>query len=118
MALVDRFRTITDDRGTLLPVELDDLPFVVRRVFVVHGSSTAAARGDHEVPCHQLAVLLSGTASFRVSGPDAVTRECMLRERGEAVALQPGEHVVYHLDSEDAAILVLASEPYAGRYAG
>jgi hypothetical protein len=39
--------------------------------------------------------------------------ERFLRERGDT-CLRPGDHVVHHLDSETAAILVLASEPYAG----
>jgi hypothetical protein len=111
-ALTDPFSPIADERGTLLPVEFDDVPFAVRRVFVVHGSDSGAPRGDHEVPCEELVVLLSGTACFRVAAPGEDVRERVLRHRGDALALRPGEHVVYHLDSETAAILVLAAEPY------
>jgi hypothetical protein len=112
--VADAFATIADERGTLLPIEFDELPFAVRRAFVVHGSESGAPRGDHEVPCDELVVLLSGAACFRVSTPGAETRERLLRERGDTCLLRPGDHVVYHLDSEAAAILVLASEPYAG----
>jgi hypothetical protein len=112
--MIERFVEVADERGSLLPVELDEVPFPVRRVFVVHGSANGVPRGDHEVPCEELVVLLSGTACFRVNAPTGDASERVLRARGDVLALRPGEHVVYRLDSEAAAILVLASEPYAG----
>lgn len=109
----DGYQVFADERGTLLPVELDEVPFAVRRLFVVHGSASGHPRGDHVVPCEQLAVLLSGRAHFRVTSSDGQCRAADLDRRGDRFALHPGEHVVYCLDDEASAVLVLASAPYA-----
>jgi hypothetical protein len=111
--VADRFPAFEDERGTLLPIEFDEVPFPVRRVFVVNGTNGGHPRGDHVVPCDQLAVLLSGSARFRATAASG-DRTAVLCERGESFRLFPGEHVVYDLDGTAASILVLASEPYAG----
>ena len=44
--MTDRFPVFADQRGTLLPVELHEVPFPVARVFVVHGSASGQPRGN------------------------------------------------------------------------
>lgn len=109
----ERFPTYVDERGVLTAVELGDVPFPVRRVFVVHGTDMVRPRGGHGAPCEELVVLLSGSACFRVSSDDQPGPTTILRERGERLWLRPGEHVSYELDGPTSAILVLASEPYS-----
>jgi hypothetical protein len=99
----------------LTAVEFDDVPFVVRRAFVVHGSDERHPRGGHDVPCEEYVVLISGTATFHVGSASGAERIVLLRERGESVLLRPGEHVSYVLDGPTSAILVLASEPFRHR---
>ncbi|WP_183407981.1 WxcM-like domain-containing protein [Nocardioides pocheonensis] len=109
--MTERPPVFTDERGTLLPIELDDVPFAVRRVFVVHGAEDAPPRGGHVVPCDELVVLVCGSATFRVGcGEDE--RTVLLGDQGQQVLLRPGEHVTYELDGPGSAILVLASEPF------
>jgi hypothetical protein len=107
-----RFPTFVDERGALTAIEFDDIPFPVRRVFVVHGADAALPRGEHGVPCEELVVLLSGSARFQVSSDDDVDRTTLLCDRRERLVLRPSEHVSYHLDGPMSAILVLASDSY------
>jgi len=108
------FPTFVDERGSLLAVEFADVPFEVQRVFVIRGAVSRLPRGDHDVPCYELVVLLSGSARFDVVGPAGV-ESTVIDERGERLLLRPGERVTYVLDGPDAAILVLASSPHEER---
>lgn len=102
-----------DGRGSLLAVELGELPFPVRRVFVVNGKPGGADRGDHVVPCSEAIILLSGTACFRTT-PAGTDEEVDVRldRRGQRLDLDRGDHVRYRLVDEHSSILVLAEHPY------
>ena len=105
------FPVFVDDRGTLVPIELDEVGFAVRRVFVVTGATGGADRGDHVIPCEQRAVLLAGRAEFRVTtGPEEAVST--LERVGEWVALPAGSYVHYRLADERSQVLVLAAEAY------
>jgi hypothetical protein len=105
------FPVYDDERGRLLPVELDHVPFPVRRVFVVQAPEGGAHRGDHEADCQELIVLVAGIAVVHVSRPSEASTPFHLGEPGSSAAVEAGSHVRYQLD-EGATILVLASEPY------
>ena len=62
------FPVYDDERGRLLPLDLADLPFAPRRVFVVTGPPQGATRGGHAVPCRELVVLVTGAATVRHDG--------------------------------------------------
>ena len=96
-----------DDRGRLVPVDLADLPFVPRRVFVVTGPPEGATRGGHVVPCRELVVLVSGTATLRHDGATTT-----LAAAGERLLLEPGGEMDYDLAPGGSTILVLADAPY------
>lgn len=100
-----------DDRGRLVPIEFADLPFAPRRVFHVRGNEERRSRGDHAVPCDELVVLLTGSATFRTTGPDG-ERVTRLDVPGTALRLRPGDDVSYVLDGAESTVIVFASEPY------
>ena len=113
MRPADDAAVFDEGRGSLLAVELGELPFPVRRVFVVNGRPGGADRGDHVVPCSEAIVLLSGTACFRTTlagtGEEVDVR---LDRRGQRLHLDRGDHVRYRLVDEHSSILVLAEHPY------
>jgi hypothetical protein len=112
---VDAYQMFHEARGSLLPVELFDVPFPVRRVFVVAGPPGGADRGDHPAPCGEEVVLISGSVHFTIIDAEgSVTDEFVLDEPGQRVVLRRGEHVRYRLPDERSRILVLAEEPYVG----
>lgn len=99
-----------DPRGTLIPLELSDLPFAPSRVFIVSESS-GAIRGDHLVPCRQTIVLARGGVTV-TTGLDLESRTEVLSDPGDAVDLDPGEYVRYRLADETSTIIVFADRPY------
>ena len=108
------FPTYADARGDLLAVELADVPFFVRRVFVVRGVDERLPRGDHDVPCEELVVLLEGSVRFDVDSPAGHDR-VVLDKPGQRLLLSPGQSISYVLDGPGSAILVLASAPHQER---
>jgi hypothetical protein len=108
------FPTYADERGDLIAVEFADVPFPVRRVFVVRGVEARLARGDHDVPCEEMVVLLQGSVVFTLGDP-ARSVEVRLDEPGQRLRLEPGQNVSYVLDGRGSEIIVLASEPYQAR---
>jgi hypothetical protein len=106
-------RVHADPRGVLLPVDLDDVPFPVRRIFVVTGPEGGAERGGHLVSCHELVVLVAGRAEIRI-GADAeeLPETVVLDQPGDAVQLGPDEFMAYSLGGA-SSILVLADRAYA-----
>ncbi|MCW2756573.1 MAG: hypothetical protein JWO46_319 [Nocardioidaceae bacterium] len=107
------FPVLSDARGDLLPIELSDVPFPVRRVFWVRGSSAGVGRGGHVAGCQELLVLTSGTAEIDYGPDPSAPRRVRLTAPGSGVLVADDDHVVYRLSGADASILVLASEPYA-----
>lgn len=108
------FQVHEDVRGRLLPVELDEAPFPVRRVFTVQAPPGGSTRGDHTTTCLEMIVLLSGSLRLEVGPSPDLTAMFELDRPGSAVAVGEGDYVRYTLESFDSAILVLASEPYDG----
>lgn len=104
------FEVYDDERGRLLPIELDALPFVARRVFVVAGPPSGGGRGGHVVPCRELVVLVSGRAELRIDD-----RSVVLDKPGASALLEPGETMAYDLAPGGSTIVVLADRPWQER---
>lgn len=107
--MTEPFPTYVDPRGLLVPIDLGGLDFEPARVFVVVGPPEGATRGGHVVPCHELLVLVSGSAEVRYDGTTTT-----LAEPGAVLALSPGGLVEYDLAPGASTLLVLADQPYAG----
>lgn len=105
--------TYVDARGDLLPLELDDVGFVVRRVFTVVGPPGGSHRGDHALTCRELIVLVAGAAEIEVaeSGGE-VGRTWVLDRPGAALDVAPPGWLNYTLRDDRSVILVLADAPY------
>lgn len=110
---VRRLPTHTDDRGILVVAEDADVGFPIRRMFAITGAPAGTIRGDHTVPCRQVMVLVTGTATVW-SGPTPETAtEDRLERPGDAVDLAMGAWVRYRLSGPDASVLVCAEDPFA-----
>jgi hypothetical protein len=102
-----------DERGTLVPVELTDMDFEVRRVFVVTGLPGGSRRGDHRLTCRELIVLAGGSAVIEV-GPDrdGPFEPSLLTRPGDAIEVGPEGWLCYSLADATSMLLVLADRPY------
>ncbi len=105
--MTDSFTVHVDERGSLLPVDLDRLAFTPVRAFVVTGPPEGATRGGHRVPCREQVVLVSGRVELRYGG-----ERVLLAEPGATMLLEAGERMEYDLAPGGSTILVLADEPY------
>lgn len=101
-----------DARGALLPLDLDRLPFVPRRVFTVSGVPRGGIRGGHGHRVgQQLLVCLQGRVRVRMrDARDAV--ELTLDPGAGGLLVGPGVWGEQAYLEEGTVLLVLASEPY------
>lgn len=106
-------REVRDMRGDLCAAEVGaDLPFVVRRSFLVYNVPNAELRGEHaHRRCHQLLMAVKG--SVHVVVDDGRQREEFALDRPNlALHLPPMVWGTQYRYAPDAVLLVLASDPY------
>ena len=106
-------REVKDARGDLCVAEVGpDLPFLVRRSFLIYHVPSAELRGAHaHRRCHQF--LMAVTGSVRVTADDGTRRETFLLDRPNlGLHLPPMTWGIQDRYSDGAVLLVLASDPY------
>jgi UDP-2-acetamido-3-amino-2,3-dideoxy-glucuronate N-acetyltransferase len=104
---------VSDSRGSLLPIELDqDLPFVPRRLFFVHGVVDGGVRGQHaHRECDQLLFAISGSAKV-VLDDGSASVQVRLNRPEVSIYLPAGVWVTHYEFSRSAVLAVLAEYPY------
>ena len=106
-------REVKDARGDLCVAEVGpDLPFLVRRSFLIYNVPSAELRGEHaHRHCHQFLMAVKG--SIPVMADDGARREEFVLDRPNlGLHLPPMVWGVQHRYSPDAVLLVLASDAY------
>ncbi len=101
-----------DTRGTLLPVELDSLPFAPRRIFTVAGVPAGTSRGGHgHRTAVQMLICVNGEVrvQMRYAG-DEVT--VTLSDAGPGLLMGAGIWAEQTYVSEQAVLWVICSEPF------
>lgn len=107
------FSDIVDIRGSLSVGEFErEIPFRPKRYFLVYDVPTAETRGEHAHRlCHQFLIAVKG--SVHVVADDGERREqFMLGQRNVGLYLPPMTWGIQYKYSEDAVLLVFASEYY------
>ena len=102
----------SDERGNLLPLDFDRLPFTPRRVFTVTGVPVGSIRGEHgHRSGEQLLVCLQGKIDLllRKGHEEATTA---LTPAGQGLLLGAGVWCRQTYLVSNSVLLVLASEPY------
>jgi len=102
-----------DMRGKLTVGELKDgLPFIPRRIFMVHDVPNRETRGEHaHRECHQLLICVSGQC-VAVADDGRARQEFLLNTNSRALYMPPRIWGTQYQYSEDAVLLVLASHLY------
>ena len=102
-----------DDKGLLVVAEFEkQLPFEVRRMFVIAGVPEGEPRGIHaHRECHQFLVCVSG--SVRAMVDDGQRREVVVLDRPSlGLHMPPLTWGTQYDYSDDAVLVVLASHTY------
>lgn len=109
--LRDELKVFRDERGTLTLADLDSLPFVAARAYVIHSIPVGARRAGHAHRSQQrwLAVIAGTVVVTEDDGRGA--RSFELTE-GRALHVPPGVWYELRALSDDVVILVLASGPH------
>ena len=105
--------TICDLRGDLIVGEFEkQIPFGVKRFFMVHGVSSKEVRGEHaHRRCHQFLICINGSCSF-VADNGYQKIEIELDKPSKGIHLPPMIWGVQYKYSPDATLLVFASDYY------
>lgn len=102
-----------DDRGNLIAVEFDTLPFPPVRVFAVSGVPQGTERGGHaHKKCWQALVCVSGAIDVYVVG-QAGRHEFRITPGSGALVIPPGNWAAQSYTQASSSLLVLASHPYS-----
>jgi UDP-2-acetamido-3-amino-2,3-dideoxy-glucuronate N-acetyltransferase len=107
------FKTFLGDRGSLTALELPQVvPFLVKRIFLVHQVSDTEIRGEHaHKKCWQL--LIATTGSVVVDVTDGELKEThKLVSPNKGLLIPPLIWGAQYNYSTNAALLVLASEAF------
>lgn len=107
------FKQHGDDRGHLVVIEGNkDVPFDVKRVFYIYGSSNDVVRGQHANRKTEFVLInVSGTSKVKID--DGVEQNVIeLNEPHMGVYIPTMVWKDMYDFSEDSVLLVLASEPY------
>ena len=108
-----RFRRVDDLRGTLSAGEFPtQVPFVPQRYFMVFDVPSKEVRGEHaHRKCHQFLVCARGSLTVVVDD-GTTSEEIVLDAPHLGLYLPPMIWAVQYKYSEDALLLVFASDPY------
>ena len=102
----------SDEEGYLIPFDSNQIPFSVRRFFVVKNVPVGIRRGQHaHLKCHQLLVAISGSIECLVHDGNHET-SIILDSPCAALHLPPMHWGGQISLSEDSILGVFASEPY------
>jgi acetyltransferase-like isoleucine patch superfamily enzyme len=107
-------KKVSDIRGQLVVGEIyKEIPFAVKRFFFVFGVPSKETRGEHaHKRCHEFLVCVKGSCNVTVD--DGFNRhEILLNQPNLGLHLPPMVWITHHHYSDDAVLLVLASETYS-----
>ncbi len=105
--------SVLDPRGNLTVGEFGrDIPFEVRRYFLVHGVPSRETRGEHaHRRCHQFLVAVHGSVCV-IADDGRSSHEVLLDRPSLGLHLPPMVWGVQHRYSPDGVLLVFASDHY------
>ncbi len=102
-----------DERGTLVPLEFANMPFVPQRAFFVRDVRAGQSRGGHaHSRGQQLLIRVSGEVIVDIAYQDAQQR-IFLTDSTQALLIGPDVWASQTYSNPDATLLAFASEPYS-----
>jgi len=113
LSVLSSLNTVSDERGALTFAEVGDgLPFAPKRYFLVYDVPVGAMRGGHaHRRCEQYLVAVRGTVAVALDDGESKT-EYLLERPNQGLHIPAGIWGAQRYASEDACLLVLASERY------
>jgi len=102
----------TDARGSLVPLEFSQLPFVPSRAFIVHHTPADTVRGGHAHALNrQLLLCVAGRLAVRLlfKGQE---ENVVLENASQGLVIDPGVWAEQRYVEPGTTVCVFSSEPY------
>ena len=110
MAELIDLKTFTDKRGNLTVIE-KTIPFDIKRIFYIYGVDESRRGGHRHHKTVQAAICLKGSCTIH-NNNSVQQQEFVLDKPAKCLILEPADwHEMYNF-TEDAILMVLASEYY------
>jgi dTDP-4-dehydrorhamnose 3,5-epimerase-like enzyme len=110
MASLINLKTFTDSRGNLTVIE-KVVPFDIKRIFYIYGVDDSERGGHRHEKTVQAAICIRGNCSiYNNNGVDE--KSFLLDSPDQCLLIQPEDWHSMSSFSEDAILMVLASEYY------
>lgn len=108
MAELINLKTFTDKRGNLTVIE-KSIPFDIKRIFYIYGVDESRRGGHRHHKTIQAAICIQGSCYIHNNNGE-IQEEFILNKPEKCLILQPKDwHEMYNF-TEDAILMVLASE--------
>lgn len=108
---VKKINVISDNRGNLFPIELRDLPFIPKRIFIINNVPKGTVRGNHShFETIQILICISG--KIEVTLHDGFTEQKNIISEGEYILV---ENLIWDSQkflSDNSVLLVICSTQY------
>jgi len=108
MAQILDLKTFTDKRGNLTVIE-KIIPFDIKRIFYIYGVDDSKRGGHRHKKTRQAAVCIKGSCMI-YNNDGSKEEEFELNQPNKCLLLEPQDWHSMHKFSEDAILMVLASE--------
>lgn len=109
--MVNRYNVFNDDRGSLIPIELKNVPFEVKRVFVVNNVPLNEIRGNHShYNTKQYLICINGSVDVILN--DGINETIYKLIKGQSILIPELIWDSQKFTSENSEILVFCSTEY------
>ena len=110
MASLINLKTFTDSRGNLTVIE-KVVPFDIKRIFYIYGVDDSVRGGHRHYSTRQAAICLRGSCTiYNDNGKEESS--VVLNSPDQCLIIEPEDFHTMHSFSEDAMLMVLASEHF------
>lgn len=109
--MVNSYNVFNDDRGSLIPIELKNVPFEVKRVFVVNNVPLNEIRGNHShYNTKQYLICINGSVDVILN--DGINETIYKLIKGQSILIPELIWDSQKFTSENSEILVFCSTEY------
>lgn len=110
LAELIKLKTFSDSRGNLTVIERV-IPFEIRRIFYIYGIDKSVRGGHRHKKTEQAVICMKGSCSV-FSSDGTEQRQFFLDSADQCLLLSPEDWHQMHNFTDDALLMVLASEPF------
>jgi len=109
--MVNSYNVFNDDRGSLIPIELKNVPFEVKRTFIVNNVPLNEIRGNHShYNTKQYLICINGSVDVILN--DGFNETIYKLIKGESILIPELVWDSQRFTSENSEILVFCSTEY------